>query len=223
VDPDLLQILVVLSPVLAIGVAAVLWSAASARKARAAFAQNGWGVWKRRGTADSRACFETVEAVLKATPHAAWGATGIYWFGCKRGADGSDWILLQYQHVSALTASKAKPVPLAIAGVLRSTAGGVADIRRVKEASTARQDLFAALREPVPTGDSRFDAEWAVLAKDPVAVKPDLTPERLAWIASLPRGYRCMIVPGAILMIADRWFAAEDCGAVDAALARCPP
>jgi hypothetical protein len=32
-----------------------------------------------------------------------------------------------------------------------------------------------------------------------------------------------MIVPGAILMIADRWFAAEDCGAVDAALARCPP
>lgn len=206
-DPDLLHILLVLSPVLALGSALVWWSARRRAAVRAGFARDGWTVFTEPSTLEATAALDPIAKVLSGIPQAAWGTKGLSWFATRPDpATRRPWILAQYQHLSMPMPRYPKPVPMAIAGILSPALTAHADIRPGPRPGILFRDLGSLFKTPAPSGDPEFDARWTVRSPDPTAALATLTPARRAWLQTLPAGWRCVLVPGAVLILADRWF-----------------
>jgi hypothetical protein len=222
-DPDLLNMLLVVSPVIGLGLLLVWLSARGRSIVRGAFERDGWVVYTRASSPPARGALEQVSAALSGMRQAAWGTKGLYWFGAREDpGSGRSWILAQYQHLAMPLSRYAKPVPLGIAGVLDPRLLGQADVRRGRQPGVLFREIGALFETPAPTGDPEFDAGWTVLSPDPATATAALTAPRRAWLAELPRNLRVVLVPGAVLLVADRWLTDEDVEPIRRMLAAFP-
>lgn len=222
-DPDLLNMILIVSPVIGLGLILVWLSSRRRAVVRGAFAADGWTVFTRAATQDAAAPLEQISRALSGMKQAAWGTQGLYWFGARQDpASGRSWILAQYQHLTLPLSRYSKPVPLGIAGVLCPALEARADVRRGRQPGVLFREVGALFETPAPTGDPEFDAGWTVLSPDPGQAIAALTPERRAWLEGLPRNLRVVLVPGAVLLVADRWLTPDDVEPIRRALAAFP-
>lgn len=222
-DPDLLNMLLVVSPVIGLGLLLVWLSARRRAVIRGLFEHDGWTVHTRPAGPEATALLSRVSEALAGMRQAPWGTKGLYWFGARTDpASGRSWILAQYQHLTLPLSRYSKPVPLGIAGVLCPAAACQADVRRGRQPGILFREVGALFATPAPTGDPEFDAGWTVLSPDPATATAALTAPRRAWLEGLPRNFRAVLVPGAVLLVADRWLTDEDVEPIRRMLAAFP-
>lgn len=222
-DPDLLNMLLVVSPVIGLGLVFVAVSARRRTRTRRAFQARGWSVHARADSLEGTALLAQITPLLSLMDQAPWGTHGLYWFGARADPDsGRTWILAQYQHLTMPLSRYSKPVPLGIAGILCPSIACRADVRRGRQPGLLFRDVRALFQTPAPTGDPEFDAGWTVLSPEPAASAAALTPPRRAWLNRLPPNLRCVLVPGAILLVADRWLSPDDVEPLHGVLASFP-